>query len=183
MPSLQISYQGLTALSPSNPPPIITGTNYVTVTNNGTLGTNMVFLYTTNYIIPPYTPSVYAGNVLAGSPRLAPDADVNPGSITLRATYAPRYIRQLRLHYRANWPVSLSLDTTNSAGLLDGWSLTQTNDGAGGEWALLTSPDPSNLADSIPFATFGKLLTFLLKRFTFPQSSLPDKINAVGTSL
>jgi hypothetical protein len=159
-PSFQITYQGFTAVSPSNPPPDITGTNFVTVTNNGTVGTNMVFVYTTNYIISPYTPSVYAGNVLGGSVRLVADADVNPDNITLRATYAPRYIRQLHLHYRANWPVSLSLNTTNSGGLLDGWSLTQTNDGAGGQWALLSCPDPSNLADSIPFATFGKLLTF-----------------------
>jgi hypothetical protein len=56
--------------------------------------------------------------------------------------------------------VTLSLETTNSGGLLDGWTLTQTNDGAGGEWAFLSSPNPSILADSIPFATFGKLLTF-----------------------
>ncbi|HWD91580.1 MAG TPA: putative Ig domain-containing protein, partial [Verrucomicrobiae bacterium] len=158
LPSFQITYQGITAISPTNP--VVSGTNFVTVTNNGTLGTNAVLFYTTNYIISPYTPSVYAGNVLGGSLRLVADADVNPGAIALRATYAPRYIRQLHVHYRANWPVSLSLNTTNSDGLLDGWSLTQTNDGAGGQWALLSCADPSNLAQSIPFATFGKLLTF-----------------------
>lgn len=168
MPSFQISYQGLTALSPPIPPPVVSGTNFVTVTNNGVVATNTVLLYTTNYIIPPYKPTTYAGNVLAGSLRLVSDADVNPAAISLRATYVPRYIEQLHLHYRANWPVSLHLDTTNSGGLLDGWSLTQTNDGAGGEWALLSSPDPSALADSIPFATFGKLLTF----------SFSDPINA-----
>ena len=64
------------------------------------------------------------------------------------------------MHYRANWPVSLSLNVTNTGGLLDGWSLTQTNDGAGGEWALLSSPNPTDLASSIPFASFGNLLTF-----------------------
>jgi hypothetical protein len=160
MPSFQISYQGLTALSPSNPPPFVSGTNYTYVTNNGTIDTNKDFLYTTNYIIPPYTPSTNSGNVLGGFARLVSDADVHASAVTLRATYVPRYIRQLNLHYRANWPVSLHLDTTNSGGLLDGWSLTQTNDGAGGEWALLSSSDPSNLAASIPFATFGRLLTF-----------------------
>lgn len=168
MPSFQISYQGLAALSPPNPPPVVSGTNFVTVTNNGTIATNMILLFTTNYIIPPYAPSTYAGNVLGGSLRLVSDADTNPTSISLRATYVPRYIEQLHLHYRANWPVSLQLDTINSGGLLDGWSLTQTNDGAGGEWVLLSSPDPSILADSIPFATFGKLLTF----------SFSDPINA-----
>lgn len=168
MPSFQITYQGFTALSPPIPPPVVSGTNFVTVTNSGIVTTNIVLLYTTNYIIPPYKPTSYAGNVLAGSLRLAADADVHPAAISLRATYVPRYIEQLHLHYRANWPVSLQLDTTNSGGLLDGWSLTQTNDGAGGEWALLSSPNPSILADSIPFATFGKLLTF----------SFSDPINA-----
>jgi hypothetical protein len=160
LPSFQITYQGLTALTPPPPPGVITGTNFTYMTNNGVINTNMTFLYTTNYIIPPFTPSTNAGNVLGGFVRLVSDADVHPAAITLRATYVPRYIRQMRVHYRANWPVSLSLNATNSAGLLDGWSLTQTNDGAGGEWALLSCADPSNLADSIPFATFGKLLTF-----------------------
>jgi hypothetical protein len=164
MPSFQISYQGFTAMSPPTPPPVITGTNFVVVTNNnGTLDTNMVFLYTTNYIIAPYTPTVYAGNVLAGALRLVSDADVHPAGITLRSTYAPRYIRQLRVHYRANWPVSLHLNSTNVGEILNGWSLTQTNDGTGGQWALLSCADPSILAQSIPFASFGRLLTFSFK--------------------
>jgi hypothetical protein len=160
LPSFKITYQGFTADSPTNPPPFISGTNFVTVTNNGTISTNTVFLFTTNYIMPPYTPSVYAGNVLGGLLRLVSDADVHPAGVTLRAVYAPRYIRQVRLHYRANWPVSLRLDSTNSGDILAGWSLTQTNDGAGGEWAVLTSPNPTILATSIPFASFGPLLTF-----------------------
>ena len=161
MPTFQISYQGLTAVSPPNPPPFISGTNYVTVTNtDGSLSTNDVFLYTTNYIIPPYTASVYAGNVLAGSLRLAANAGTNPTEISLRTTYAPRYIRQLHLHYRANWPAALSLESTNPGEMLAGWTLTETNDGAGGQWALLTSPDPALLADSFPYAGFGGLLKF-----------------------
>ena len=161
MPSFQISYQGFNATSPPVPPPVPSGTNFVTVTNmDGTFSTNPVVLFTTNYIISPYTPSVYAGNVLGGALRLVSDADVHPGGITLRATYAPRYIEQLHLHYRANWPVSLTLNSTNAGEILAGWSLTQTNDGAGGQWVLLSSPDPSNLADSIPFAAFGNLLSF-----------------------
>jgi hypothetical protein len=161
MPSFQIIYQGITALSPTNLPPFISGTNYVTVTNSsGSLSTNDVYTYTTNYIISPYTPTGYAGNVLAGSLRLVSNADTNATAITLRTTYAPRYIRQLHLHYRANWPVSLNLDCTNPAEMLEGWTLTETNDGAGGQWALLSSPEPSVLASSIPFADFGNLLTF-----------------------
>ncbi len=161
-PSFQITYEGFTADSPTNPPPFISGTNYVVTTNSsGSLSTNDVYLYTTNDIIPPYTPTDYAGNVLAGSLRLVADADEDPTEITLRATYAPRYIRQLHLHYRANWPVTLNLESTNPGEMLAGWTLTETNDGAGGEWALLSSTDPSPLTGSIPFADFGRLLTFL----------------------
>jgi hypothetical protein len=54
----------------------------------------------------------------------------------------------------------LSLQSTNPGEILGGWTLSQTNDGAGGEWALLSSPDPANLATSIPFGAFGDLLTF-----------------------
>jgi Immunoglobulin I-set domain/von Willebrand factor type A domain/Putative Ig domain len=160
MPTFQITYQGLTAPSPPNPPPFISGTNFMVVTNGGVVMTNDVFLYTTNYIIPPYPPSAYAGNVLGGSLLLESNANVNPPEITLSATYVPRYIRQLHLHYRANWPVAVSLDSTNSGQILYGWTLTQTNDGSGGRWAYLSAPNPSLLADSIPFADFGSLVTF-----------------------
>ena len=163
MPSFQISYQGITADSPTNPIyssitniPVL-DTNGVPMTNNGVAVTTNVTIYTTNIIISPYMPTHYAGNILAGSLRLVSDADVQPAAITLRTTYAPRYISQLRLHYRANWPASLNLESTNPGEMLDGWTLTQTNDGAGGEWALLSSP---NSADSIPFASFGNLLSF-----------------------
>jgi hypothetical protein len=161
LPTFQIEYQGFIAPSPADPPPVVSGTNFTYTTNmTGDIMTNMDLTYTTNYTLPPYTPTVYASNVLGGFLRLAADADVNPDKIMLRAIYAPRYIRQLHVHYRANWPVTLSLNTTNTSGLLDGWSLTQTNDGAGGEWATLLSPNPTDLASSIPFASFGNLLTF-----------------------
>jgi hypothetical protein len=169
LPTFQITYQGFTAPSPGDPPPFISGTNFTYETNmSGDIATNSEFLYTTNYTLPPFTATTNAGNVLGGFLRLAPDADVNPQHIALRAVYVPRYIRQLNVHYRANWPVTLSLNTTNTGGLLDGWSLMQTNDGVGGQWAVLNSPDPSNLASSIPFASFGNLLTF----------SFPDPITA-----
>lgn len=161
MPTFQISFQGLTADSPPNPPPFISGTNYVMVTNmDGSVDTNAVYLYTTNYIIPPYIPSVYAGNVLAGSLRLSANADLNPMQISLRTTYAPRYIRQLHLHYRANWPVTVSLESTNPGQMLAGWTLTETNDGVGGQWAMLSTTNPASLNDSLPFAGLGGLLSF-----------------------
>jgi von Willebrand factor type A domain-containing protein/Regulator of Chromosome Condensation (RCC1) repeat protein/Ig-like domain-containing protein/putative Ig domain-containing protein len=164
MPSFQITYQGITADSPANPPPVITGTNDVVSTNNsGSLITNEVPVYMTNYIISPYLPTAYAGNVTVGSLRLVSDAEIHPTGIDLRATYVPRYIRQIRLHYQANWPCAVSLESTNVGEMLYGWSLIQTNDGVGGQWALLSSPNPQSLATSIPFASFGPLLTFTFR--------------------
>ncbi|MGA2247703.1 MAG: putative Ig domain-containing protein [Verrucomicrobiota bacterium] len=160
VPSFEIAYEGLVADSPTNQPPFVIGTNDVVETNNGVVSTNDVLIYQTNYIMLPFPPPAYAGNVLGGSLRLVADADVEPSAITLRATYVPRYIGQMRLHYRANWPVSLSLASTNPGEILAGWTLSQTNDGGGGQWALLSSPDPANPAGSIPFAAFGDLLTF-----------------------
>jgi len=160
LPKFDITYQGFTSTSPDDTS-FPSGTNYTYTTNmNGDIMTNATTTYTTNYTMPPYNPATYAGNVLGGYLRLAPSADVNPGSIALRAIYVPRYIRQLHVHYRANWPTTVSLNITNTGGLLDGWSLTQTNDGAGGNWITAMSPNPADLASSIPFASFGNLLTF-----------------------
>jgi len=163
IPSFQISYQGMTALSPPNPPPTVTGTNYVIDTNSVPPVTNAVYTYKTNYSIPPYQPSAYAGNVTVGSLRLVADAQILPSAVTLRATYVPRYVRQLRLHYRPNWPCTLNLESTNVGQQLYGWKLAQTNDGAGGYWATLTSSNQSLLSSSIPFASFGPLLSFTFK--------------------
>jgi hypothetical protein len=160
MPSFQVTYQGLTANSPTNPwyvdtnNPIIDPSTTPPTTNYNNI---------TNYIIPPYVPTRYASNLTVGSLRLVSDADVHPSGVTLRATYVPRYIRQLRLHYRANWPCATSLQSTGPGEMLFGWSLTETNDGAGGSWALISSPNPQSLATSIPFASFGKLLTFTFR--------------------
>jgi hypothetical protein len=52
------------------------------------------------------------------------------------------------------------LQSTNPGDQLYGWSLTQTNDGAGGQWAWITSSNQQLLASSIPFASFGPLLNF-----------------------
>ena len=75
-------------------------------------------------------------------------------------TNVPYNITQIRLHYMANWPCTISLLSTNSGGILYGWNLTQTNDGAGGQWALISSPNPQDLASSLPFNSSGPLLAF-----------------------
>ena len=161
IPSFQVTYQGITADSPANPPPFISGTNETYVTNaDMTITTNEIPIWTTNYIISPYLPTALAGDVTVGSLRLVSSAVVLPSAITLRSTYVPRYVRQIRLHYLANWPCTVTLASTNAGEQLSGWSLTQTNDGAGGQWALLTSSNQQDLATSIPFADFGPLLDF-----------------------
>src|SRR5439155_15591056 len=100
-PSFEVTYQGFTALSPSN---IITmDTNNPIINTNSTPPTTNYPLIT-NYIISPYSPAKYAGPVTVGALRLVPNAAVLPTSVTLRASYVPRYIRQIRINYRANWP-------------------------------------------------------------------------------
>jgi hypothetical protein len=137
----------------------------------------------TNYIISPYVPTDYAGDsVTLGLLRLVADADVHPSGVTLRTTYVPRYIRQIRLHYRANWPCSTSLQSTNTGEMLHGWSLTETNDGMGGKWALISSPDPQSLATSIPFSSFGKLLTFSF-RDKIPNASNAFSVFSVDNTI
>lgn len=183
-PSFMISYQGFNAFSPSN-------TVYQD-TNNPIIDTNQTPPVTnynniTNVIIPLYYPVSNAPPpaVTVGSLRLAANADITPTGIDLRATYVPRYIRQLRIHYRPNWPCTVTLANTDVGQILNGWSLTQTNDGAGGFWLLVSSPNPANTGTSIPFASFGRLLTF-----TFPDVigtnnafSLFDIDNSIYTNI
>jgi alpha-tubulin suppressor-like RCC1 family protein len=185
-PTFQLTYQGITASSPPNPPPVVTGTNIVYTTNNntGVITTNNVLVFTTNYIISPFLPTAYAGNVTVGSLRLATDSTVRPNGFTLRTSYVPRYIRQINVHYQANWPCITSLQQTNAGQLLYGWSLTETNDGVGGKWAMLKSPNTQSLATSIPFASFGPLLTFTFRDPITPSTAFSafDVDNTIYTN-
>ncbi|HZR20344.1 MAG TPA: putative Ig domain-containing protein [Verrucomicrobiae bacterium] len=163
-PTFEISYQGLTAGSPTNTMNPAT-TNIDTTVDPPITNITPGF---TNIVIADYNSLTNGGPVLVGSLRLVPNAEVQPTGVDLRATYIPRYIRQLRLHYRANWPCGVTLQSSGPGELLEGWSLSQTNDGAGGSWLLLSSPFPAELTNSLPFASFGKLLTF---RFEDPIDS------------
>lgn len=169
MPSFEIDYNGVPATSPTNPIDVTVVTNYDTNTPPNIIGTSNI--YTTNIIIGPYTPSLFAGPVTVGSLRLVPNSDVEPTGIDLRATYVPRYVRELSLHYRPNWPCTVALDSSGPGELLSGWSLTQTNDGAGGFWLLLSSPNPADTTTSMPFAGFGQLLTFTFQDVINPTNA------------
>lgn len=162
-PSFEITYQGLTALSPSN-------TTYLD-TNNPIIDTNQVppttnYNTLTNVIIATYVPTQHTGDVTVGSLRLVTDAAVGPGIVTLRASYVPRYIRRLRIHYRANWPCTTSLLSTAPGELLEGWSLTETNDGTGGQWMEIVSPYPQSVSNSLPYGALGNLVKFSLRDIT-----------------
>ena len=138
-PSFQISYQGMTALSPTNT--LIPGTTNVD-TSVDPPTTNIV-AGLTNIIIADFTPTNYVGSVLAGSLRLVSNAEIQPTGLDLRATYLPRYVRQLRLHYRANWPCTVALQSTRPGEPLEGWTLSQTNDGAGRDLAVSEQSKPT----------------------------------------
>jgi hypothetical protein len=161
MPSFEISYQGFTAFSPTNTTTMTIDTNAMPPTTN----------FVTNFVISPYVPTQHTGSVTVGSLRLTANAQVLPDTITLRASYAPRYIRQLRIHYKANWPCVTSLQSTNSGEILAGWSLNETNDGAGGKWLLLSSTNPANLATSIPFASLGNLVDFTMRDMIYSSNA------------
>lgn len=167
MPSFSITYQGFTATSPTNPVSLDYD-NPIIDTNSTPATTNYPRI--TNFIIAPYTPTEHTGSVTTGSLRLAADAAELPTSVTLRATYTPRYVRRLRLHYRPNYPCIPILRSAGPGDILAGWTLSETNDGAGGFWLELNSPSPS-LTTSIPYATMGNLITFWMRDLPAPPTN------------
>ncbi len=168
MPSFEVTFEGITALSPTNMVSMDTN-NPIINTNTTPPTTNYPML--TNFVISQYTPSQHTGSVTVGALRLVPNAAVLPSSVTLRASYVPRYIRQMRIHYRANWPCTPVLQSNDPGGILYGWSLSETNDGAGGKWLLISSPNPHSLSNSIPFGALGDLIQFQLRDATDPTNA------------
>jgi hypothetical protein len=149
-PTFLLGYQGFVAWA----------TNVVV--SNAPMGTNPP-TYTTNFLIPPYVASQHTGTVTLGVLRLVPDAIDKPKSVTLRATYVPRYVRKLRLHYQPNWPCTPSLLSTDPGEILYNWSLVQSNGNAGDTWLTLSSPNPTDTATSIPFSALGNLIKFSMR--------------------
>lgn len=161
MPSFEVHYQGLVAYSPTNP----VWTNYddpIVDTNATPPTTNYPLV--TNYIIGWFHPADHAGDVTLGILRLVPDEQDGQPALTLRARYIPRFIRQIQLRYRPNWPCVVGLLSTNRGELLHGWTLSETRESDGTHVLLLRSPDPTNLLTSLPYGAFGRLL-----RFTFRE--------------
>jgi hypothetical protein len=115
----------------------------------------------------PYNPPDWSNDVRVGFLRLVPDANVGPQTIRLRANYVPRFIREIRLNYRPNYPCTSSLESNGTNDILYGWSLTETADTNGLRTLTMTSPDPTDLLTSIEYAAFGDLVSF---NFTYPES-------------
>ena len=113
-------------------------------------------------LLPAFTPNAFGTNreVLFGSMRLIADADDDPDSLILRTTYAPRNIRKIRIHYHANYPCQPCIVSTNIGEILYNWTMEQTNDGAGGKWLELSSPNPSSNTNDVPYGAMGNLVRF-----------------------
>jgi hypothetical protein len=145
-------------------------TNIVVITNPPPPMTN--FVLTNITLVPLYSPSNYSGDVTAGVLHLAADPYTGPQIIRLVADYVPRYVRAIRVNYRPNFPCVTSLSSTGPGEILNGWSLTETNDGSGGRWLTLASSNPTNLLTSIPYGAAGDLVTF---QFQFPEKLTAQK--------
>jgi hypothetical protein len=172
-PSFQVSYEGFTDTFNTN---LLYGTNTDYTTNivvdptqnppvtNITIITNVTV---TNIVVLPFNPSNWAGNVLVGSVQLMSDADVGPQTIRLYADYVPRFIREIQINYRPNYPCTAFLDSTGTNDILYGWSMTETTDTNGLRTLTMVSSDTNNLLTSIEYAAFGDLVEF---DFTYPDS-------------
>jgi hypothetical protein len=172
-PSFQVTLDGFTDTFNTN---LVYQTNEVYSTNitidpsqtppvtNIDITTNLVV---TNIVILPYNPPDWSNDVRVGFLRLVPDANVGPQTIRLRASYVPRFIREMRLNYRPNYPCTSSLQSNGTNDILYGWSLAETADTNGLRTLTIMSPDTNNLLTSIEYAAFGDLLSF---NFTYPES-------------
>ncbi len=160
MPSFEVHYQGYIAYSPTNP--VWTNFNDPLVDTNATPPTTN-YPVVTNYIIGWFTPADYAGDVTRGRLRLVADDRDGQPALTLRALYLPRFIRQIQLRYRPNWPCTVTLLSAEPGELLHGWTLVETNEADGTRCTLLSSPAPTHLNTSLPYGAFASLLQFTFR--------------------
>ena len=161
-PSFQVTYGGFTASFNTD---MVYQTNIVVVTNPPPPVTNINVTAVPSLPYNPTSPSV-TGDVRVGSLLLMPDADVGPQIIRLWAHYVPRYIREIQINYRPNYPCTSSLDSTGTNDILYGWTMTETTDTNGLRTLTMVSPDTNNLLTSIEYGAFGDLVEF---DFTYPD--------------
>jgi len=171
-PSFLVSYGGFTDTFNTN---LIWQTNEVYLTNitidpgppavtNIDIVTNEV---PTNIVSLPFVPPTWSNDVRVGSVLLASDADVGPQTIRLHAFYVPRFIREIQINYRPNYPCTARLDSTGPNDILNGWSMSETTDTNGLRTLTMISSNTNDLLTSIEYDAFGDLVDF---DFTYPES-------------
>jgi hypothetical protein len=146
--------------------PHLTLTNNISYTitdTNTTISTNSQPVLDPNPPVPYFFVVSNVGNTLAGSLVLTNDPTVSPLTIVIGTGYTPRYVRQLRLRYRANWPCVAGLLNTNSGEILEGWTMTQTTNSQGVITITASSPNMSDLLTSMPFASQGPVFQFVFR--------------------
>lgn len=168
-PSFEVTVDGLTAKYNADFPEDIVDDSVVPQTMPPTMKTVKIDRSATppitnelTALAPNYVPNTFSNNVQIGELRLVGDAMTNASSVTLRAFYVPRYVREFKMRYRANYPCTPLLLSAGPGDILSGWSLTETNDGTGtnGNWLTLSSPDPTNVLTSLPYGIRGDLIKF-----------------------
>jgi hypothetical protein len=82
--------------------------------------------------------------------------------------YTPRHVQEFRVHYRPNWPCKAELMSAKADEMLEGWSLSETNDGSGGYWLTVGTPYTTN---EVPFGAFGNLIRFSFKQLDYPSNA------------
>jgi hypothetical protein len=177
-PMFQVTVDGITA-------------DYNTAMGTTNIIDNTATPPTTNTVditlVPDFNPTTWAGNVQIGALNLKADADTNASLVTLGTTYVPRYVREIRLHYRPNYPCTPGLASTGPGDILNGWSVSTTNDGAGGWWLTMLSPNPTNVTTSLPYGITGDLVNFQFQFQALPTGlqafSLFDVDNSVYSNL
>ena len=114
---------------------------------------------TANRTGSPFSPNSTAGDALVG--RLAFDGSLggdHVATITLNASYVPRFITRLRLNVASVQSMTVEKVLGAEGGICpDNWVL-ERNDAEG--WIELRSPTPQNIFTALPFATLGKILRF-----------------------
>jgi hypothetical protein len=185
-PSFQVAVDGFLASYNTN---VVWNTNIEIIIDTNTTPPTYTTNITVEHItdVPDYNPTNFAGNINIGSLNLAADAVTNASSVTLRASYVPRYVRKLKIHYRSNYACTPALNSTGPGEILSGWSMTETNDGAGGQWLTLVSANTSNLLSSVPYGVMGELVTFHFQYADLPAwkqaFSVFDVDNSVYTNM
>ena len=127
----------------------------------------------------PFVSSVHAGNgVLEGKLFFVSSDGEDRTTAFLRAAYAPRFVKELRIFLTSPTPYTVSIVDAASGGLLDGWTLSVDQDaGTGGAWIDLASTDGS----AIPFAAFGPMLRFDFDRVVDENTPLFSAVQVDNT--